>query len=135
MRTYLTVAIPYVNAEPHLGSAYERVAADVAARARRLRGDEVRFFGGTDDHALKNVLAAEAAGLPVDAFVARHAARFAALRDPLDVSFDDFLRTSADPRHRPAVVRLWRACAANGDLYRRTYTGLYCVGCERFSAA
>jgi methionyl-tRNA synthetase len=132
MRTYLTVAIPYVNAEPHLGYAYELVAADIAARARRLGGEEVRFAGGTDDHALKNVLAAEAAGLPVEAFVDAHAARFAALADPLDVSFDDFLRTSIDPRHRPAVVRLWRACAANGDLYRRTYTGSYCVGCERF---
>ena len=130
--TYVTVAIPYVNAEPHLGYAYELVQADVYARARRLAGDDVRFLGGTDDHALKNVLAAEAADVPTDVFVDANAQRFAALGGPLGVSFDDFLRTSADPRHRPAVERLWRACAANGDLYRRTYEGEYCVGCERF---
>ena len=130
--TYVTVAIPYVNAEPHLGYAYELVQADVYARARRLAGDDVRFLGGTDDHALKNVLAAEAAGVPTGEFVDANAQRFAALGGPLGVSFDDFLRTSADPRHRPAVERLWRACAANGDLYRRSYEGEYCVGCERF---
>ena len=132
MSTYVTVAIPYVNAEPHLGYAYELVQADIYARARRLAGDQVRFLGGTDDHALKNVLAAEAAGLPTDVFVDANAERFAALGRPLGVAFDDFLRTSADPRHRPAVERLWRACAANGDLYQRTYEGEYCVGCERF---
>ena len=132
MSTYVTVAIPYVNAEPHLGYAYELVQADIYSRARRLAGDQVRFLGGTDDHALKNVLAAEAAGLPTDVFVDANAERFAALGRPLGVAFDDFLRTSADPRHRPAVERLWRACAANGDLYQRTYDGEYCVGCERF---
>jgi methionyl-tRNA synthetase len=132
MTTYVTVAIPYVNAEPHLGYAYELVLADIYARARRHAGDDVRFLGGTDDHALKNVLAAEAAGLPTEVFVDANAQRFAALGDPLAVSFDDFLRTSVDPRHRPAVERLWRACAANGDLYRRTYEGEYCIGCEQF---
>ena len=131
-RTYVTVAIPYVNAEPHLGYAYELVQADVYARSRRLAGDDVRFLGGTDDHALKNVLAAEAAGVPTDTFVDSNAQRFAALAAPLAVSFDDFLRTSADPRHRPAVERLWRACAANGDLYQRSYEGEYCLGCERY---
>ena len=132
MSTYVTVAIPYVNAQPHLGYAYELVQADVYARARRLAGDDVRFLGGTDDHALKNVLAAEAAGLPTDVFVDANAKRFEALAGVLDVSFDDFLRTSVDVRHRPTVERLWRACAANGDLYRRTYEGEYCVGCEQF---
>ena len=132
MSTYVTVAIPYVNAQPHLGYAYELVQADVYARARRLAGDDVRFLGGTDDHALKNVLAAEAAGLPTDVFVDANAKRFEALAGALDVSFDDFLRTSVDVRHRPTVERLWRACAANGDLYQRTYEGEYCVGCEQF---
>ena len=92
----------------------------------------MRFLGGTDDHALKNVLAAEAAGLSTAEFVDANAERFAALAAPLGVSFDDFVRTSADPRHRPAVERLWRACAASGDLYQRAYEGEYCVGCERF---
>jgi methionyl-tRNA synthetase len=132
MSTYVTVAIPYVNAEPHLGYAYELVQADIYARARRLAGDDVRFLGGTDDHALKNVVAAAAAGLPTKDFVDANARCFAELAGPLDVSFDDYLRTSADPRHRPAVERLWRACAANGDLYERTYDGEYCSGCEHF---
>jgi methionyl-tRNA synthetase len=134
MTTYVTVAIPYVNAEPHLGYAYELVQADIYARARRLAGDDVRFLGGTDDHALKNVLAATAAGLPTEVFVDANAQRFSALAAPLGVSFDDFVRTSADPRHRPAVERLWRGCAANDDLYQRTYAGEYCTGCERFYA-
>jgi methionyl-tRNA synthetase len=133
--TYLTVAIPYVNAPPHLGYGYELVAADIAARARRAAGKEVRFLGGTDDYSLKNVLAAEAAGISTAAFVRAHGDRFEQLAVPLELSLDDFIRTSSDPRHAPAVERLWRACAANGDLYRRAYEGTYCVGCEQFYTA
>lgn len=129
---YVTTAIPFVNARPHLGFALEIVQADVLARHRRLRGDEVRFLTGTDDNSLKNVQAAEAEGVPVRQLVERNAEAFAALRGPLSLSFDDFIRTSSDPRHRPGVERLWRACAAAGDLYRRRYEGLYCVGCEQF---
>ncbi|MGH9285261.1 MAG: methionine--tRNA ligase, partial [Acidimicrobiales bacterium] len=130
--TYLTVALPYVNADPHLGHAYELVLADACARARRAAGEHLRFLGGTDDYSLKNVLAAEAAGTPTDVFVARQAGRFAALAQPLGLTFDDFIRTSADPRHRPGVEALWRAVEAAGDLYRRRYEGDYCVGCEQF---
>ncbi len=129
---YVTVAIPFVNADPHLGYAYELVLADVHARASRLDGVAVRFLGGTDDYSLKNVLAADAAGIPVQEFVDRHAQRFEDLREPLDLSFDDFIRTSSDERHVPAVHRLWNAALANGDLYRRPYEGDYCVGCEQF---
>lgn len=132
---FLTVAIPYVNAEPHLGYAYELVLADIHARASRLDGAETRFLGGTDDYSLKNVLAAETAGVPVREFVDTNATRFEILRVPLDLSFDDFIRTSADPRHIPAVHRLWEAAAANGDLYKQPYTGDYCVGCEQFYGA
>ena len=131
---YLTTAIPYVNARPHLGFALEIVQADVLARHRRLRGDRVRFLTGTDDNSLKNLQAAEAEGVPVAELVDRYAGAFAALRDPLALSYDDFIRTSSDPRHRPGVERLWRACAVGGDLYRKHYQGLYCVGCERFFA-
>jgi methionyl-tRNA synthetase len=131
-RTYITTTIPYVNARPHIGHALEFVQADVLARHRRRRGDEVRFQTGTDDNSLKNVLAAEAAGAPVQEFVDANAAAFTALAGPLSLSVDDVIRTSRDPRHRAGVERLWRACAESGDLYRTYYEGLYCVGCEQF---
>jgi methionyl-tRNA synthetase len=131
-RLYITTAIPYVNGDPHLGHALELVQADVLARHRRLRGDSVRFLSGTDDNALKNVEAALSAGVPVQEFVVEKARRFAELAEPLQLSYDDFIRTSTDPRHRPGVERLWRACAEAGDLYLRDYEGLYCSGCEGF---
>jgi methionyl-tRNA synthetase len=131
-RTVVTTSIPYVNGSPHIGHALELVQADVLARHRRQRGDEVWAQTGTDDNALKNVRSAEAEGIPVADYVARMADRFVALGEALDLSFDDFVRTSTDPRHRPTVERLWRACERSGDLYRRSYTGLYCVGCEAF---
>ncbi|GAA3125642.1 methionine--tRNA ligase [Streptosporangium carneum] len=129
-RILLTTTIPYVNARPHLGFALELVQADVLARHHRLRGDEVRLQTGTDDNSLKNVQAADEAGLTVRDLVDRNAAEFARLGGPLSLSFDDFIRTSADPRHRAGVERFWRACA--DDLYRARYEGLYCVGCEHF---
>lgn len=131
-RVYLSTTIPYVNGPPHLGHALEFVQADVLARHYRLAGDEVRFQTGTDDNSLKNVLAAEAEGIAASELVDRNAAVFAGLREPLGLSFDDFIRTSSDPRHRPGVERLWRACLASGDLYQKDYSGLYCVGCEQF---
>jgi methionyl-tRNA synthetase len=133
--TYITTTIPYVNARPHLGHALEFVQADVLARYRRSIGEQVRFQAGTDDNSLKNVLAAETAGVGVQEFVDASAAVFAGLAEPLSLSVDDLIRTSSDPRHRAGVERLWRACAGSGDLYRRHYEGLYCVGCEQFYAA
>ncbi|MEW2356507.1 methionine--tRNA ligase [Spirillospora sp. NPDC029432] len=130
--TYITTTIPYVNARPHLGFALELVQADVLARHRRQRGDHVRFQTGTDDNSLKNVLAAEAAGVDVQEFVDENAAAFVALAEPLSLSVDDVIRTSRDPRHRAGVERFWQACAKAGDLYRKHYEGLYCVGCEQF---
>jgi methionyl-tRNA synthetase len=131
-RVYISTPIPYVNAPAHLGHALELVQADVLARHHRLAGDEVRFQTGTDDNSLKNVLAAAAEGVSTAELVDRNATAFARLREPLSLSFDDFIRTSSDPRHRPGVERLWRACAASGDLYQQNYSGLYCVGCEQF---
>lgn len=130
--TFISTAIPFVNAEPHVGFAYELVLADILARHRRRRGDAVHFLTGTDDHSIKNVAAAERANLPTRELVARNAAAFRALVPLLDLSVDDFLETSVDRRHRPAVELLWRACAARGDLYQDTYTNRYCVGCEAF---
>jgi methionyl-tRNA synthetase len=129
-RIYLTTTIPYVNAAPHLGFALEAVQADVLARHHRQRGDDTRLLTGTDDNSLKNVVAASAAGVPVQEFVDRNAAAFEALRGPLNLSFDDFIRTSNDPRHRAGVERFWRACSR--DLYQARYEGLYCAGCEHY---
>src|SRR5690349_2588168 len=125
-RLYLTTAIPFVNGAPHLGHALEYVHTDVLARHARSRGRSVRFLTGTDEHAAKNVQAAAAAGEDVAAFVAANAERFRSLAGLLDISYDDFIRTSADPRHRPAVEEFWRRSAANGDLYRDRYVGWYC---------
>ncbi|HVK76291.1 MAG TPA: methionine--tRNA ligase [Kofleriaceae bacterium] len=128
----ITTAIPFVNARPHLGFAYELVLADVLARHRRRRGRDVRVVAGTDENSLKNVAAAAREGVPARALVERNAAAFQALGPLLDVVPDDFIRTSSDPRHPVAVAWLWRACAAQGDLYRRRWTGRYCAGCEAF---
>ena len=134
--TYVTNAIPYVNGDPHLGHALEFVQADAIARHRRARGQAVRYLSGTDDHAFKNVLRRRGRrGSPWPAFVDARADRFAALREPLELSHDAFIRTSVDPRHRAGVERLWRACAAAGDLYQRDYEGRYCTGCEAFLGA
>lgn len=129
---YITTSIPYVNAAPHVGFALELVQADAYARHFRLLGHDVRFQCGTDDNSLKNVRSAEAAGLPVEEFVNRNADRFERLGGQLDISNEEFVRTSRDPRHAACVHALWRACAENGDFYRKAYAGLYCVGCEQF---
>jgi len=115
-RLYLTTAIPFVNGAPHLGHALEYVQTDALARHARARGRATRFLTGTDEHAAKNVAAARAEGTDVTAFVAANADRFRTLADTLAISYDDFIRTSADPRHRPAVEAIWRRAAANGDL-------------------
>ncbi|WP_084572954.1 methionine--tRNA ligase [Methylocapsa aurea] len=129
---YITTAIPYVNAAPHIGFALEVVQADALARFYRLQGCSVRLQAGTDENSVKNVQAAEAAGIPVTELVEQNAARFIALRTSLDLSYDDFIRTSADERHRCGVGRLWKACFDKGDIYKRVYSGLYCNGCEQF---
>ena len=131
-RRYVTTAIPYVNATPHIGFALEIAQADTLARHYRLSGDDVRFLAGTDENGIKNVQAADRAGVPVAELVERNATRFQALKESLDLSFDDFIRTSADTRHRPGAERLWVACCETGDIYKRAYRGLYCTGCEQF---
>lgn len=129
---YITTAIPYVNARPHIGFALEAVLTDTLARYHRLRGEDVRALTGTDDNSLKNVRAAQAVGLETQALVDAHATAFQQLAHALNLSFDDFIRTSVDSRHLAGVRALWLACAARGDIYRKAYRGLYCVGCERF---
>ncbi len=129
---YVTTAIPYVNARPHIGFALEIILTDALARYHRLIGDDVRFLTGADENSLKNVQAAEKEGVPTQELVDRNAEQFKALREPLNLSFDDFIRTSNEARHFDGVSKLWEACEANGDIYKRPYQGLYCVGCEQF---
>jgi methionyl-tRNA synthetase len=131
-RWYVTTAIPYVNARPHIGFAFEAILTDTLARYHRQRGEDVRFLTGADENSLKNAQAAEREGIPTSELVERNAAHFRALRESLNLSFDDFIRTSVEPRHLDGVRKLWEACDRNGDIYSRPYSGLYCVGCEQF---
>ena len=131
-RYFITTAIPYANSTPHIGFALEIVQTDTFARYHRLRGDDTWFLTGTDENALKNVQAAERAGVPTAEFVERNSQRFQNLREVLDLSFDQFIRTAGDPIHRAGAEKIWRAIDASGDIYRKHYEGLYCVGCEQF---
>ena len=132
---YITTAIPYVNDRPHVGHALEFVQADVLARAQRAQGDEVLVLSGADENALKNVQAAEKAGVPVKDFIETNAKLFAELAARLNVHFDMFQRGSDTLHHYPASQELWRRCAAAGDIYKKSYEGLYCLGCEAFYAS
>ncbi len=128
---YITTAIPYVNAKPHVGHALEFVQADVIARYHRILGDEVTLLSGGDENALKNVQAAEKAELPVQKFVDQNSILFSELATKLNIQFDIFQKGSSQ-QHYEASQKLWELCDANGDIYKKTYTGLYCVGCEQF---
>ncbi|MFZ1626765.1 MAG: methionine--tRNA ligase [Candidatus Moraniibacteriota bacterium] len=127
---FITTAIDYVNAAPHVGHAVEKVLTDVVARYHRLSGDETYFLTGSDENSLKNVQAAEKAGRPVTEFVAENAESFKALAGSLDLSFDQFIRTT-EPRHFEGAQKMWHAFKKE-DLYLKKYSGLYCVGCEEF---
>jgi methionyl-tRNA synthetase len=129
-RFYITTTIPYVNAPPHMGHALEFIEADVLARWHRAAGEETYFLSGTDDNAIKNVQAAEKAGMPVEEFVDRHSCEFKELLAALNISVDQFIRTTEE-RHKKGVRALWLATTP-GDIYKKPYKGLYCVGCELF---
>ncbi len=129
IKFYITTTLPYVNAEPHLGFAMEIVRADVVARFHRAQGYEVFFNTGTDEHGIKIYRAALAAGKDVKAYVDEHAAKFNHLKTALNLSYDNFIRTT-DPAHEKAAQAFWRVCNANGYIYKKNYFVKYCVGCE-----
>ena len=131
---YVTTAIPYVNAKPHIGHALEFVQCDVIARYHRLIGDETRLLSGADENALKNVQAAEKAGKPIQEFVDENSQAFIDLSKAYHVQIDVFQRGSDKEKHYPASQKLWELCNNNGDIYQKEYEGLYCVGCEMFYA-
>jgi len=120
-----------VNASPHIGFSLELVQADTLARYWRLLGDKVFFSTGTDEHGQKIAQKADEAGEARQAYVDRYAAEFRQLKVSLNLSNDTFVRTSS-AQHKAAAQEIWRRCDAKGDIYKKKYTGLYCVGCELF---
>jgi len=128
---YITNAIPYVNASPHIGHALEFIQSDTVKRFRQIKGDEVLLLCGSDENAVKNVQAAESAGEEVQGFVDRHAKIFEELAQKLNIQFDVFQKGS-NPEHHKSSQKLWELCSASGDIYKKSYKGLYCVGCELF---
>lgn len=129
---YITCAIPYVNAAPHVGHALEFVQGDVLARYHRLLGEDVVLLSGGDENALKNVQAAEKAGEPVQEFVDKNNQLFLDLVKNLNCQFDVWQKGSDQVNHFKSSQKLWELCDKNGDIYQKEYSGLYCVGCETF---
>lgn len=127
---YITTAIPYVNAAPHIGHALEFVQTDAIARFHRLLGDDVWFLSGSDDNALKNVQAAEEKGVPVAELVTANSNKFRELLTKLNCGNNDFIQTT-EKRHIEGAQALWNACQKE-DIYKKSYQGLYCLGCEAF---
>ena len=130
-RFYITTAIDYVNSRPHLGTAYEKIAADVIARYKRLRGVETRFMMGNDEHSQNVFQRARELGVEPLAFCDGMEKTFRDVWARLDISFDDFIRTTED-RHRTSVTTLASRLADAGDVYEGYFEGWYCVSCEAF---
>ncbi len=128
---YVTAAIPYVNAAPHIGHALEFLQVDVVARYKKLQGVEAITLTGSDENALKNVQAAEKAGQEVQKFVDLNAELFLELTKKLNTHFDVFQK-GTNPGHFKSSQDLWTKCNDKGDIYKKDYEGLYCVGCEAF---
>lgn len=128
---YITTTLPYVNADPHIGFALEVIQADTLARYWRLLGHEVFFNTGTDEHGQKIAQKADEKGESRQAYVDHFAGEFAKLKDALNLSYDNFIRTT-DVGHKVAAQEIWKRCQERGDIYKKKYSGLYCVGCELF---
>ncbi len=130
MKTYyITTTLPYVNADPHIGFALEIIQADALARWHRLHGEEVVFNTGTDEHGQKIYKNAMEAGMEPKAYCDMYAAKFHGLKDALNLSYTNFIRTT-DDYHVAAAQEFWKRCAANGDIYKARYQTKYCIGCE-----
>ncbi len=130
-RFYITTAIDYVNSTPHLGTAYEKIAADVLARLRRQEGYDTFFLMGNDEHSQNVAAAAEKQNLEPIVYCDKMASVFRSTWERLEISFDDFIRTT-EPRHKKAVEALFSHIHAKGDIYKGSYSGYYCVSCEAF---
>jgi methionyl-tRNA synthetase len=128
-RFYITTAIPYVNAKPHVGHALEFIQADVITRFNKLKGNDTSLLSGSDENALKNVQAAEKENITPLQLVDKNSRLFENLLKRLNIKYDIFQRGS-DPQHHKSSQRLWKDCQK--DIYKKTYSGMYCVGCEQF---
>lgn len=129
---YITTAIPYVNGRPHIGHALEYFQADTIRNYHSILGEETLLLSGADENALKNVQTAEAEGIPTQELLDRNSKIFENSYARLGVKLDVFERGSDATHHFPGVQKLWELCDKNGDIYKKSYTGLYCVGCESF---
>jgi len=129
---YITTAIPYMNAKVHVGNSLEYVLADCIARASRLSGRETFFLTGTDEHGQKIADTAKTNNMAPAEFVQQNVDYFQSVLRHLNISNDDFIRTTDQRRHWPVVTAFWNKLKANGDIYAKDYEGLYCVGCESF---
>lgn len=126
---YLTTTLPYVNANPHIGTAYEFVIADIIARHRRLLGDEVFFNTGVDEHGQKVYTKALEEGKDPQDYADEYADKFRSLKEVLNLSYDNFIRTT-DARHKYSAREFWKKSLEKGDIYKKSYKTKYCVGCE-----
>lgn len=133
-RFYVTTAIDYVNAEPHLGHAYEKLVTDCLARFHRQRGDDTFFLTGADEHGQKIAREAEARGISPREFAETLSRRFEACYRALDISYDRYVRTT-EKEHETAVLEIFRRAHREGDIHVAEYEGLYCVACETFYQA
>ena len=129
---YIATSIAYTNSLPHIGFALELIQADVVARYNSLLGKDVWFLTGTDEHGSKIARKAKEEGKTPQVFCDEISAKFKELKAVLDLSCDDFIRTTDRKRHWPTVQAIWKILEAKGDLGKRKYKGLYCVGCEAF---
>ncbi len=129
---YITTTIPYANAPPHIGFALEIVQADVLARWKSLKGFDVFFLTGTDEHGTKNYQMAKKAGLKPQKFVDKNSGYFKELTKELNISNNYFIKTTDKNVHWPGVIKVWKELEKKGDIYKKKYTGKYCSGCERF---
>jgi len=132
---YVTTAIDYVNGPPHIGHAIQKVWADVIARFYRQKGFNAWFLTGTDEHGASVVRAAEKLNKTPKELADENAVKFKGLREILNLSWDDFIRTSDKKRHWPGAELMWRKLVESGNIYKKHYRGLYCVGHEAFVTA
>ncbi|MBA4336196.1 methionine--tRNA ligase [bacterium] len=130
-RFYVTTAIPYANSAPHIGFAMEAIQADALARYHRMIGDDVYFLTGTDEHGMKIADTAVDLGMTAQEHVDMIAKLNMDLKDQLNLSYDDFIRTTSD-RHKSGAGKLWMKLLENGDIYKDKYEGFYCSGCEAY---